>query len=277
MNNQGQSLHKNTRNAMPQFDSERTLEEKALNTITMKRYRSPIDGSTERRKMSLPVYLRKENERKRKTRDALIYKFHLESEDKEKSLAVLAEKWGLVKSDGTADESRVRTIITTQRKYGVRIAALASEIESIRLIRKAQIVDKTDEYMNFLELTLLDLLDKQNNGTKFIDVQIETVSVGVGEIVKDKKTPVALSTKTKQIPINAAIKNTYDQIEKLFKVEAETLKEYDGAPANVRFQKSLTINVYKEKATKEFTDEFKRMMGGDDADIIDTTAVDVSR
>ncbi len=242
---------------------ENTTEKKALDTIAVKKFRSPLDGSEKALKVT--QHIEHEDNRKVRLRDALIYRDQLNAEDKDKNLTHLAEKWGFERKDGTADESRITAIITRQRKTGVRIAAMASEIEAIRTLRQARVVDNAEEYMIFLEQILANLRDLEAEGIVMIDVEEE-------QTISDK----GLSTKTKRIPILTAIKNCHDQIMRLAKMEAEALKDYEGTPANIRFQQDKHIHLHGKEASKEFMEEFNRLRGNNEENSAPDTTLDVN-
>ena len=217
-----------------------SAEKRALNGIGNIKYTSPIDGKPE--SIALAEYFLRQESRKRRIRDALIYKFYLESDNKVEVIGELCEKWGIEK------QSRIKEIIANQKKFGVRIAEMASNIEAIRGMRQAQLIDSSDDYLAFLRECLENLHILKLGGKIMIDISEEEESVK-GEI------------KIKRIPIEDAIKNCHDQIMKLGKIESEALKNYDGVPANIRYQKSNHLHIHGKEASKEFIEEFNRMRG----------------
>lgn len=197
--------------------------------------------------------------RRRKTRDALIYKNWLKADDKQAAVAELGERWSL-------PPGKIGTIIATQRDFGVEVATYAAEIEAIRQVKTDQVLEDADESWNYLNSYIQHLFDLKAGGETFIPVE-ETITDGRTDKEGCDLPP---ETKTKNIPLDEAIKRAYQMKAQLAKMDSETVANYIGRPSSgVNIKDS---NVLIIEADNEFKKHFEKVTGKNE-EIIDADAV----
>lgn len=174
------------------------------------------------------------------TRDALIFKQWLKADDKEKAIEEIAQRFGF-RSPG-----RVRSIIKKQRETGAAVAVYAAEIEAIRQIRSAQVLNAGDQAQAELDELYRHYCDLRDNGHEWIVTKIVTKS--------GDKTEESVET----IPIHEAITRVLEMKLRRYKQESEALEVYSGIRATKPYEGAGRARITIE-ADAAFLNEWNRM------------------
>ena len=174
------------------------------------------------------------------TRDALIFKCWLKADDKEKAIGEIAEKFGF-RSPG-----RIRSIIKKQRETGAAVAVYAAEIEAIRQIRSAQVLNAGDQAQAELDGLYRQYCDLRDSGHEWIVTKIVTKS--------GDKSEESVET----IPIHEAITRVLEMKLRRYKQESEALEVYSGIRATKPYEGAGRARVTIE-ADAAFISEWNRI------------------
>jgi len=174
------------------------------------------------------------------TRDALIFKRWLKADDKEKAIEEIAEQFGF-RSPG-----RIRSIIKKQRQTGAAVAVYAAEIEAIRQIRSAQVLNAGDTAQAELDELYRHYCDLRDNKHEWVATKIVTKS--------GDKTEESVET----IPIHEAITRVLEMKLRRYKQESEALEVYSGIRATKPYEGAGKARVIIE-ADAAFLSEWNRI------------------
>lgn len=174
------------------------------------------------------------------TRDALIFKYWLKADDKEKAIEEIAEKFGL-RSPG-----RIRSIVKKQRETGAAVAVYAAEIESIKQIRSAQVLNAGDQAQAELDELYQHYCDLRDKGHEWLAIKIVTKS--------GKDSGESVET----IPMNEAITRVLEMKLRRYKQESEALEPYSGIRATKPYEGAGRARITIE-ADAEFIREWNRI------------------
>lgn len=174
------------------------------------------------------------------TRDALIFKQWLKADDKEKAIEEIAEKFGL------RYPGRIRSIIKKQRQTGAAVAMYAAEIEAIRQIRSAQVLNAGDTAQAELDELYRYYCDLRDNKHEWVATKIVTKT--------GDKTEESVET----IPIHEAITRVLEMKLRRYKQESEALEVYSGIRATKPYEGAGRARIVIEADT-EFLREWNRI------------------
>lgn len=227
-------------------DSERALESVKVSTKGLPPF--SVENSKFRRRTI--------RNRRRNTRNALIYRDWLKAEDKSQAVKSLSERWGL-------GFKRIAKIIADEREFGVSVATHAAEVEAIRQVKTDQTLQDADEYWEYMQDYIAHLVGLKAGGHTSVWVEETTTTGKVSKEGADLP-----EVKTKEIPIDDAIKKAYQLKAQAAKMDSETLTNYIGRPAGINIKDS---NVLIVEADEEFKKHFQKVTGKNE-EIIDADA-----
>jgi len=154
------------------------------------------------------------------TRNALIYKAWLKADDKEGAI----RDWAKTKKFGLCRQGDIRRILREQRESGAAVALYAAEIESIRQIRSAQVLNAGDTAQAELDELYRHYCDLRDSGHEWVATKIVTKS--------GDKTEESVET----IPIHEAITRVLEMKLRRYKQESEALEVYSGIRATKPYE-----------------------------------------
>lgn len=165
------------------------------------------------------------NRRKRRVRNSRILRDYLAALNKDEEVKRLSIVWSLT-------EGRIRSIIEQTNVPGAVVADMASEIEVLRQIKRAEIIEDGQNLRDELQAQITQLELSRSNNVKW------------GEIEEIDTTGEKPGVRTKKIPINQAIKELKEQVVASHRREAEALEMYIPKPKQ-EFQHN--INTYTDE------------------------------
>ena len=137
-------------------------------------------------------------------------------------------------------------IIAEQRENGAAVALYASEIEAIRQLRTAQVLQTTDQAIGELDALHEHFCDLRDAGHEWVDTKFVEKSGDKNE------------QSIERIPIHEAICRTLEMKLKRYKQESELLEPYAGIRATKPYEKGGHMRITIE-ADAEFAAEWRRV------------------